>query len=252
MQSFITKILNYQQENGTRQIVWKGLVTLKNALFFYEKEVVGCLSVIDQAFSASLKIPVTIRAAEMSDVPELKILTAGYKKREFLQWINDNYICYIAQLQDPAASNEAASIPNDGNMQGRSLTRELPTGEAQTMGFGKKIVGYICVCPANKSKHKLIAILKLKDTDYWALDAYIHPAFRGKGINSAIASGVLAQAKREGYRRGYGTILLKNKASRRAYGFIGEKEIGLFTTITIVGVTFHFLKRNRGYEEYFN
>jgi GNAT superfamily N-acetyltransferase len=114
------------------------------------------------------------------------------------------------------------------------------------------IIGYICVCPAKKYKHKLISMLKLKDTDYWAVDAYIHPEYRGKGINSAIASEFLAQAKREGYRRGYGTILFNNIASRRSYAFVGEKEIGIFTSITIMGFTFHFLKRNKGNEEYFN
>ena len=99
--------------------------------------------------------------------------------------------------------------------------------------------------------YNLFSILKLKDTDYWGVDAFIHPAYRGKGINAAIASGFLAQAKREGFKRGYGTILFKNHASRRSFAFIGDKEIGLFTSITIMGFSFHFLKRNKGYEEYF-
>jgi GNAT superfamily N-acetyltransferase len=220
LRSYLNKILNYQRENGTIPLIRKCLITLKNSLFSYKKEIVGCLSVIDAIFSASPKISVVIRAAEISDLPKLKILTAGYKKRDFLQWINDNYIFYIAQLQNP----------------------------------DKKIIGYVCVCPAKsyKYKHKLVSILKLKDTDYWAVDAYIHPEYRGKGINSAIASEFLNQSKREGYKRGYGTILSNNNASRRSYAFIGEKEIGVFTTITILGVTFHFLKKNKGYEEYFS
>ncbi len=212
------KIVSYQQENGTLQLIRTGIIRLKNKLFYYEKEVAGCLSVIDSVFHAHPKIPVIVRAAELSDIPNLKNLTAGYKKREFLQWINDNYIFYIAQLQNPASD----------------------------------IVGYVCVCPAPKSKHKLVRILKLKDTDYWAVDAYIHSAYRGKGINSAIASAFLAQAKKEGYLRGYGTILFKNNASRRSYAFIGEKEIGVFTTITVLGFTFNFFKRNTGNEECFN
>ena len=215
----IAKILNYQRENGTRELIRKCLIKLKNELFYYSKEVVGCLSVVDLIFYAHPKISVTVRAAEFSDLPELKILVTGYKKRDFLQWINDNYIFYIAQLQNPAA---------------------------------KKIIGYICVCPAHKSKHKLVSILKLKNTDYWAVDAYIHPEYRGKGINSAIASEFLAQAKREGYKRGYGAISFNNNASRRSYAIIGEKEIGVFTTLTIMGFTFYSLKRNEGNEEYFN
>jgi GNAT superfamily N-acetyltransferase len=113
-------------------------------------------------------------------------------------------------------------------------------------------VGYICACPAPQSVHKLVSILNLKDTDYWAVDAFIDPDYRGKGINVAIASGFLAQARSEGYKRGYGTILFKNAASRKSYALIGEKEIGIFTTMTILGFTFHFLKRNKGFEEYFN
>jgi GNAT superfamily N-acetyltransferase len=218
IQSLRAKIINYQRENGTRQLIRVCLIRLKNALFSYKKEVVGCLSVIDAIVHASPKIPVTISAAEISDLPELKKLTAGYKKRDFLQWINDHYIFHIAR----------------------------------TLEFDKQIIGYVCVCPAKKYKHKLVSNLKLKDTDYWAVDAYIHPAYRGKGINSAIASGFLAQAKREGYKRGYGTILFNNNPSRRSYAFIGEKEIGVFTTLTIMGLTFHFLKRNKGNEECFN
>jgi GNAT superfamily N-acetyltransferase len=218
IQSYKEKIINYQRENGTRQLIRKCLKVLRNSLFSYKKEVVGCLSVIDTIINANPKIPVTIRAAEISDLPELKILTASYKKRDFLQWINDRYIFYIAR----------------------------------TLELEKKIIGYVCVCPAKKNKHKLVSILKLKETDYWALDAYIHSEFRGKGINSAIASGFLAQAKREGYKRGYGTILFDNNASRRSYAFIGEKEIGVLTTITLMGFTFYFLKRNQGNEECFN
>jgi RimJ/RimL family protein N-acetyltransferase len=231
IQSLRAKIINYHRENGTRKLIWKCLITLKNTLFSYKKEVVGCLSVIDTVVHANPKIPVSIRAAEISDLPELKILTVGYKKRDFTQWINDGYIFYIAQLPNSAPGIEALSIPEKS---------------------GTKIIGYVCVCPAKKNKHKLVSILKLKDTDYWALDAYIHSEFRGKGINSAIASGFLAQAKREGYTRGYGTILFDNNASRRSYAFIGEKEIGIFTTLTIMGLTFHFLKRNKGNEEWFN
>lgn len=67
----------------------------------------------------------------------------------------------------------------------------------------------------------------------------------------AIASDLLAQAKREGFKRGYGAIVFKNNASRKSFSFIGVKEIGLFTTITIMGFTFHILNRNKGYEEYF-
>ena len=171
---------------------------------------------IDSDFSPCPKIAVSIRAAEITDVSELKTLTSGYKKRDFSQWIKDGYIIYVAQLRD------------------------------------NRIVGYVCVCPAIKSKHKLISILKLKDTDYWAVDAFIHPEYRRKGINSAIASGFIAQAKSQGYKRGFGTILFKNNASRKSYAFIGEKELGIFTTITIMGFSFHFLKRNAGHEEYFN
>jgi GNAT superfamily N-acetyltransferase len=218
IQSCKAKIFNYQRGNGTKLLIRKYLIALKIRLFFYKKEVVGCLSVLDPVFFACPKISVTIRAAENSDIPELEILTTNYKKRDFLQWINDKFIFCIAQLNNP----------------------------------DKKIIGYVCVCPANKSKHKLASILKLKDTDYWAVDAYIHPAYRGKGINSAIASGVLSQAKKEGYRRGYGTIAFNNISSRRSYSIIGEKEIGIFTTITVMGVTFHFLKRNKGHEEFFN
>lgn len=182
IQSFIEKIVNYQRENGTRQLIRTCLIRLKIALFLYHKEVVGCLSVIDQVFCACPKIPVTIRAAEISDIPELKILTAGYKKRDFLHWINDKYICYIAQLKGPAASDEASSMLHDGEMQSGSLTLKRPSEEARTLGFDKKIVGYLCGCPANKSKHKLVSLLKLKDTDYWGVDAYIHPAYRGREL----------------------------------------------------------------------
>ena len=252
VQSYIEKIITYQKENGTIPLIRKCLAKLKNVLFSYNKEVVGCISIRDQAFSASPKIPVTIRPAEMSDIPELKICSAGYKKREFSQWIEDNYICYIAQLKGPEAIDEASSMLHAGEMRGNSLTRKQPSEEARRSGSGKKIVGYICICPSHKSKHKLISLLKLKETDYWAVDAYIHPAYRGKGINVAIASMLLAHAKREGYQRGYGTILSKNTTSRRSYGSIGEKEIGVFTTITMGGITFYFLRQNKGYEEFFN
>jgi GNAT superfamily N-acetyltransferase len=218
LQSYIDKILNYQRENGTKQLIGACLITLRNTLFFYNKEVVGGLSITNAIFCACPKISVAIRAAEISDVPELKILTAGYKKRDFSQWKKDNYIFYIAQLETPE----------------------------------KKIIGYVCICPANKSNHKLVSILKLKDTDYWAVDSYIHPSFRGKGVNSALASEFLAQAKREGYKRGYGTIKFNNNASRRSYAYVGEKEIGVFTTITVLGLTIHFFKRNTEYEEFFN
>jgi GNAT superfamily N-acetyltransferase len=193
---------------------------LRNKIFFYNKEVVGCLSVLDTVSYAHPKVAVIVRPAETSDLQELKRLTKGYKKRDFLQWINDNYIFHIAQLQP--SKNE------------------------------KKIVGYVCVCPAHKYAHKLVSTLKLKNTDYWAVDAFIDPEYRGKGINSAIASSFLTQAKREGYKRGYGTILFNNNASRRSYAFIGEKEIGVFITITILGLTFNLLKRNKGNEECFN
>jgi GNAT superfamily N-acetyltransferase len=252
LHNFIEKIIQYQRENGTRQLFRTCLIKLKNALFFYNKEVVGCLSVLDQAFKASPKIPVTIRAAEKSDIRELKICTVGYKKRDFSHWINENYIFYIAQLKDPGTIDEPPSLLHEGEKQSGSLPPKRPLDEARSFGIDKRIVGYICICPANKSKHKLASLLKLQDTDYWAVDAYIHPAYRAKGINAAIASGVLAHAKRVGYKRGYGTIVFKNIASRRSYGFIGEKEIGLFTTISIGGVAFHFLRRNKGYEEYFN
>jgi|WetSurMetagenome_2_1015567.scaffolds.fasta_scaffold125330_2 GNAT superfamily N-acetyltransferase len=252
LHNFIEKIFHYQRENGTRQLIRKCLIKLENALFFYNREVVGYISVIDQAFYPSPKIPLTIRAAEKSDIRELQICTTGYKKRDFSHWINENYIFYIAQLKDPEAIDEASSLLHEGEMQSGPLTLKRPLEEARSLGIDKTIVGYICICPANKSKHKLVSLLKLMDTDYWAVDAYIHPAYRAKGINAAIASVVLAHAKREGYKRGYGTILFNNTASRRSYGFIGEKEIGLFTTITIGGVAFHFLRRNKGYEEYFN
>jgi GNAT superfamily N-acetyltransferase len=217
LQGFSAKILNYHREYGLKKLIGKCLITLFNALFFYKKEVVGCISVIDSNFCSRPKIPVTIRAALKSDIPELEILARGYKKRDFLNWVNDGHIFYIAQLKKPE----------------------------------KKIVGYVCVCRANKSRHKIVSMLKLKDTDYWAVDAYIHPDYRGEGINSAIASGLLTQAKREGYKRGYGTITFSNNASRKSYAVVGEKEIGLFTTMTVMGLTFHFLKRKTGYEEFF-
>ena len=247
----MVKIIDYQLEYGTRQLIKKCLITLKNILFFYNKEVVGCLSVIDQAFNASPKIPVTIRAAEISDIPELKIISKYYKRRDFLQWINDKYICYIAQLKEPAASDAAPPLLHDKKVQSGSLTPKRPSKEARTLEFDKTIVGYICGCPAKKSNHKLISILKLKDTDYWGVDNFIHPAYRGKGINAAIASGFLAQAKREGFKRGFGTILFKNSASRKSFALIGDKEIGLFTTIIIMGIKFYFIKRFKGHEEYF-
>jgi GNAT superfamily N-acetyltransferase len=250
--SMVEKIKNYQKENGTRQLLLSALKKLKNAFFFYNREIVGCISVTDLAFCAHPKIPVTIRAAELSDIPELKILTEGYKRRDFSQWIHDRYIFYIAQLQNTAERKDIPSVSKKKELKNRSSSQNPSSGDTQTPPFDKNIVGYICICPSNKSKHTLISILKLKETDYWAVDAYIHPPYRGKGINAAIASTLLAHAKREGYRRGYGTILFKNNASRRSYSFIGEKEIGLFTSITIGGVTFHFLRRNKGYEEYFN
>jgi GNAT superfamily N-acetyltransferase len=246
----IVKIVNYQREYGTRQLLKKCLITLKNALFFYKKEVVGCLSVTDQTINACPKIPVTIRAAEISDIPELKLLTKHYKNRDFLQWINDNYIFFIAQLEDPAVSDEASSIHHDGETQHGSQILKPPSEESHTIGFNKKIVGYICGCTAKKSKHKPVSMLKLKDTDYWGVDAFIHPEYQGKGINAAIASGFLAQAKKQGFKRGFGTIEYKNRASRKAFALIGDKEIGLFTTISIMMIKLHFLKRFKGYEEY--
>jgi GNAT superfamily N-acetyltransferase len=219
IQSFMEKISDYWREYGARRFISACLIKVKNALLFYEKEVIGCLSISDAAFCSNPKMPVTVRPAQLSDLTELKALTTKYRKRDFLQWIQNHYIFYVAQAENPSSPD---------------------------------IVGYICVCPANKSKHKLISILKLKDSDYWAVDAYINPQYRGKGINAAIASEFLAHAKQEGYKRGFGTILFKNSASRKSYTNIGEKEIGLFTTITILGATFHFLKRNQGYEEFFN
>jgi GNAT superfamily N-acetyltransferase len=241
MPSFAAKIINYQRENGTKQLIRACWIRLKNSLFFYNKEVVGCLSVLDPIPCAHPKISVTIRTAEISDVPELKLLTAGYKKRDFLQWIKEKYIFHIAQLND-----SASPIPDDGELHADSPTFQQPSG------FDKKIIGYVCVCPANKYKHKLVSMLKLKDTDYWAVDAYIHPTYRGKGINSAIAYEFLAQARREGFKRGYGTILFNNNSSRRSYASIGEKEIGVFTTITILGLTYYSLKKNKGYEEFYS
>jgi RimJ/RimL family protein N-acetyltransferase len=223
--SSVAKVVNFQRENGSRQLLRICLTTLRNTLFFYKKEVLGCLSVLTPFFCDSPRISLVVRPAEIADIPALKILTADYKKRDFFQWINDKYILFIAQIKRPPVIGETPRMP---------------------------IVGYVCVCPAHKSKHKLVSLLKLKNTDYWAVDAFISPAFRGKGINSAIATEFLAQAKRDGYTRGYGTILFNNNASRRSYAFIGEKEIGLFTSITILGLTFHLLKRNKGYEEYFN
>jgi GNAT superfamily N-acetyltransferase len=219
MQRGIGKLAAYHRANGTRQLIRACLTALRHALFFYQKEVVGGISVVDAAFSANPKIPVTVGAADISDVPELKSLTARYKKRDFSQWIKEGFILSVARLPDPSMS---------------------------------RIVGYICACPASRSVHKLVSILKLKNTDYWAVDAFIHPDYRGKGINVAIASGFLAQAKQKGYTRGFGTILLKNAASRKSYALIGEKEIGIFTTATIFGVTLHFLKRNKGFEKFFN
>jgi GNAT superfamily N-acetyltransferase len=249
--SFMENIINYQRENGTGQLIRTCLVRLKNTLFFYQKEVVGCISVLNPVPPACPKIPVTIRVADISDIPELKILAASYKKRHFLQWINDRYIFYIAQLKNPLAIGETSSIPEKREVDSGSPTPEHLSGNVHTLGSGKNIIGYVCVCPANKSKHKLVSILKLTETDYWAVDAYIHPEYRGKGINSAIASGFLAQAKREGFKKGYGTILINNNASRRSYAFLGEKEIGVFTTIIILGFTFYFLKKNKEYEESF-
>jgi GNAT superfamily N-acetyltransferase len=219
MQRGIGKLTAYHRANGTRQLVRACLTTLKHTVFFYQKEVVGALTVDTVAFIPSPKVPVTVRAAEISDVPELKTLTSGYKKRDFYQWIKDGWIVSVAHLQNPPAN---------------------------------RIVGYICACPAPRSVHKLVSMLKLKDTDYWAVDAFIHPDYRGKGINVAIASGFLAQAKREGYKRGFGTILFKNAASRKSYALVGEKEIGIFTTTTVLGLTFRSLKRNTGFEEFFN
>jgi len=239
IQSPIDKIVMYHREHGVIEVLKRCLIKVKNTLFFYNKEVVGCLSVIDQDFRAHPKIPVTIRAADRSDIPELKMLTADYKKRDFLQWINEHYICYIAQPKSPASRNASSST--------------IRTSEdARASEPDKKIIGYICVCPAKKSRHKLVSLLKLKDTDYWGVDAYIHPDYRGNGITAAIASGLLMHAKEEGFKRGYGAIVVKNKASRRSFSFIGTQEIGLFTAITIMGLTFYFLKRNKGYEDYFN
>jgi GNAT superfamily N-acetyltransferase len=217
MQRGIGKIAAYYRENGAGQLIRACLKALKKTLFFYQKEVIGGLSVVDAVFTSSPKIPVTVGAAEPSDVPELKTLTAGYKKRDFSQWIKDGFILAVARLPGPSAG---------------------------------PIVGYICACPAPRSTHKLVSMLKLSETDYWALDAFIHPDYRGKGINVAIASGFLAQARSKGYTRGFGTILFTNTASRKSYALIGEKEIGIFTTLTIMGITFRFLKRNKGFEEY--
>ena len=246
------KVLKYHRENGTRRLIRSGLVRLKNALFFYRKEVVGCLSVVDPVPSAGPKVPVVIRPAEISDIPELKVLSADYKRRDYFRWINDKYIFYLAQLSQSDAIRETPSVSVERKSKGRSPTSKYSRGNVRNSVSDKKIVGYVCVCPAKKSIHKLVSVLKLKDTDYWAVDAYIHPEYRGKGINSAIASGFLAQAKREGFKRGYGTILFNNNASRSSYAHIGEKEIGIFTTLTILGFSFYFLKKNKGYEEYFN
>ena len=247
IQNYIEKAVNYQRENGTRQLIRASLIKLKNAVFLYEREVAGCILIGEPVEYTCPEIPVTVRPADISDIPELKTLTIGYKKRDFVQWINDKYIFYIAQLMPREAGSKAGVRDVNSDSSGP----ENSSGVAQAVGDDKKIIGYVCVCPANKSSHRIVSLLKLKDTDYWAVDAYIHPDYRGKGINSAIASKFLAQAKSEGYQRGYGTILFNNYASRRAYALIGEKEIGLFTTITIMGFTFHFLKRNRGYEDYF-
>jgi GNAT superfamily N-acetyltransferase len=252
IQSCITKIAEYQRENGTRKLIRKCLIRLKNTIFFYQKEVVGCVAITDPVPRVCLNIPATIRAAEISDVPELKRITAEYKKRDFLQWINDRYIFFVAQLNNPTTRYNTSSIPMDGEADACPLPPKQLSVNVQTSGSDKTIIGYGCVCPAKKYKNKLVSMLKLQDTDYWAVDAYIHPAYRGKGVNTAIASGFLAQAKREGYKRGYGTILFKNSASRKSYAVIGEKEIGIFTTITVMGISVYRLKKNRGYEEYFN
>lgn len=251
MPSYAAKIVNYQRENGTRRLIRAGLIKLKNAIFFYQKEVVGCVSVAGPIPDACPKISVIVRAAEISDIPELKALSADYKRRDYLRWINNKYIFYIAQLSHPAAISDAPITPAGRASHNTSPISEPSSGDSRTTGFGKKIVGYVCVCPAKKSRHKLVSILRLKDTDYWAVDAFILREYRGKGINSAIASGFLAQAKREGYRRGYGTILFNNNASRKSYAQIGEKEIGVFTTLTILGITFNRLKKNKDYDEYF-
>jgi RimJ/RimL family protein N-acetyltransferase len=242
IQSIRAKIADYRRENGTRQLIGRCLIKLKNTLFFYQKEVIGCISLLDQILDAHPKISVNVRAAEISDIPELKILTSCYKKRNFLQWINDNYIFYVAQIKNPAEDCGTSST---------TIIPEQPPANAQITGGNKRIVGYVCVCQATKYNHKLVSVLKLKDTDYWAIDSYIHPEYRGKGINPAIASGFLAQAKSDGYKRGYGTILFNNNASRKSYAIIGEREIGVFTTVTIMGCTFYFLKKNKEYEEYF-
>jgi GNAT superfamily N-acetyltransferase len=219
MQRGIGKIAAYQRVNGTGKLLMACLTALKHTLFFYQKEVVGALAIDGAAFTSAPKVPVEIRAAEISDVPELKTLTSGYKKRDFSQWIRDGFVVTVALLPDPTA---------------------------------RRIVGYICACPATKSAHKVIPMIRLKKTDYWAVDAFIHPDYRGKGINVAIAAGFLTQAKNAGYKRGYGTILFNNTASRKSYALIGEKEIGIFTTITIMGFTFRFLKKNQGFEEFLN
>jgi GNAT superfamily N-acetyltransferase len=249
---FIDKIVNYRREHGSGQLFRRCLVRLINTLFFYQKEVVGCISLLDPVPPACPKIPVTIRAAMTSDIPELKTIAAGYRNRDYLQWINDRYIFHVAQLKDSPAPCGSSSIQAGREAGSGFPPPERSSGKARSLGPGNKIIGYACVCPAKKSDHKLVSILKLTDSDYWAMDAYIHPEYRGKGINSAIASGFLTQAKREGYKRGFGTILIDNNASRRSYAFLGEKEIGVFTTIILMGCTFYFLKKNKDYEELFN
>jgi GNAT superfamily N-acetyltransferase len=164
---YMQKILNYQRENGCRGLLRACLTSLKHTLFFYEKEVIGGLSVANSVFSIAPKIPVIVRPAAMSDVPDLKVLTTGYKKRDFPQWIRDGYIFYLAQLTAAPSS----------------------------------IIGYICVCPATKARHKLVSILKLRETDYWAIDAFIHPDYRRKGINSAIASGFFRPGEARGVQK---------------------------------------------------
>ena len=197
----ISENIEYIKEHGLMSLL---KARLTRFFFVYEEWLLISLSIGDVPPEVQPSPNITIRRATLADVDKLSGMLIKHhylrSKKQLSKWIEKDYYFFLAIAEG-------------------------------------KIVSYLCIAPeATGIASNIIKAVNFKDTDTWAVDAFVLPEYRGNKIYSTLKIEIIKCLEKVGYRRVFGLVLRDNFSARAAYKRIGYKPV---LYVTVFKLLFH-------------
>jgi GNAT superfamily N-acetyltransferase len=103
-----------------------------------------------------------------------------------------------------------------------------------------EVIGFFWVMVGTFGIDFLHSSFALRPDEALSLNGYIHKAYRGKRIMSALKAFAFDRLRRKGYKRVIGFYNLTNEASARMNRRFGSRPIGVLTYISFLSLTFRW------------